>query len=169
MGWARASWPVSGLVLEVQVLPKISVRAQIIKNGLNRVQNRRFGLKTWDERGNGKHIHDSALAAWANAVKASAVVSASSSSLDAAVATCILHADVAAAACLLWLLLVLLLLTLMVMTVVAVAMITSRAHCCAARSSDPSASPWGSKDLQGHRQRCALRHLMRCSSLFVKC
>ena len=102
------------------------------------------GLKTWDERGNGKHIHDSALAASANAFKASSVVSASSSSLDAAVATCILHADVAAAACLLWLLLVLLLLTLMVMTVVAVAMITSRAHCCAARSSDPSASPWGS-------------------------
>ena len=68
-------------------------------------------MKTWDERGNGKHIHDSALAAWANAVKASSVVSASSSSLDAAVATCILHADVAAAACLLQLLLVLLLLT----------------------------------------------------------
>ena len=70
-------------------------------------------LKTWDERGNGKHIHDSALAAWANAFKASSVVSASSSSLDAAVATSILHADVAAAACLLQLLLVLLLVTLM--------------------------------------------------------
>ena len=85
-------------------------------------------------------MHDSALAAWANAVEASAVVSASSSSLDAAVAACILHADVSA----LWLLLVLLLLTLMVMTVVAVAMITSRAHSCAARNCDPSASPWGS-------------------------
>ena len=126
-------------------------------------------LKTWDERGNGKHIHDSALAAWANAFKASSAVSASSSSLDAAVAACILHADVAAAASLLLLLLVLLLLTLMVMTLVAVAMVTSRAHSCAARSCDPSASPWGSKDLQGHRQRCAVRHLMRCSTLFVKC
>ena len=90
------------------------------------------------------YANDNALAASANAVKASSVVSATSSSLDAAVAACILHADVAAAACLLWLLLVLLLLTLMVMTVVAVAMITSRAHSCAARSSDPSASPWGS-------------------------
>ena len=76
------------------------------------------------------YANDNALAASANAVKAS-VVSATSSSLDAAVATCILHADVAAAACLLWLLLVLLLLTLMVMTVVAVAMITSWARCCA--------------------------------------
>ena len=62
------------------------------------VSRERHGLKTWDERGNGKHIHDSALAAWANAFKASSVVSASSSSLDAAVAACILHADVAAAA-----------------------------------------------------------------------
>ena len=113
------------------------------------------------------YANDNALAASDNADKTSSVVSASSSSLDAAVADCILHADVAAAY-LLWLLLVLLLLTLMVMTVVAVAMITSRAHRCAARSSDPSASPWGSKDLQGHRQRCAVRHLMRCSSLFVK-
>ena len=43
---ARASRPVPGLVLEVQVPPKMSVRAQIIKNGPNRVQNRRFGLKT---------------------------------------------------------------------------------------------------------------------------
>ena len=42
---ARASRPVPGLVLEVQVTPKMSVRAQIIKNGPNRVQNRRFGLK----------------------------------------------------------------------------------------------------------------------------
>ena len=115
------------------------------------------------------YANDNALAAGANAVKASSVVSATSSSLDAAVAACILHADVSAAACLLWLLLVLLLLTLMVMTVVAVSMITSRAHSCAARSCDPSASPWGSKALQGHRQRCAVRHSMRCSSLFVKC
>ena len=147
-------------------------------SSLEGVSRERHCMKTWDERGHGKHIHDSALAAWANAVKASSVVSASSSSLDAAVAAFILHADVAAAACLLQLLLVLLLLTLMMMmtttmmmmmTVVAVTMITSRAHCCAARSSDPSASPWGSKDLQGHRQRYAVRHSMRCSSLFVKC
>ena len=50
------------LVLEVQVPPKMSFRAQIIKNGPNRFQNRRFGLKTWDGRGNRKHIHDIALA-----------------------------------------------------------------------------------------------------------
>ena len=47
------------------------------------------------------YANDNALAASANAVKASSVVSATSSSLDAAVAACILHADVAAAACLL--------------------------------------------------------------------
>ena len=46
-----------------------------------------------------------------NDLKASSVVSASSSSLDAAVVTRILDADVAAGACLLQLLLVLLLLT----------------------------------------------------------
>ena len=46
---ARASPPVPGLVLEVQVPPKMSVRAQIIKNGLNEVQNRRFGLKLGPE------------------------------------------------------------------------------------------------------------------------
>ena len=57
------------------------------------------------------YANDNALAASDNADKTSSVVSASSSSLDAAVATCILHADVAAAACLLQLLLVLLLLT----------------------------------------------------------
>ena len=49
MGWARASRPVPGLVLEVQVPPKMSVRAQIIKNGPNRVQNRPFGLKLGPE------------------------------------------------------------------------------------------------------------------------
>ena len=49
MGRARASRPVPGLVLEVQVPPKMSVRAQIIKNGPNRVQNRRFGLKIGPE------------------------------------------------------------------------------------------------------------------------
>ena len=32
-------------VLKVQVPPKMSVRAQIIKNGPNRIQIRRFGLK----------------------------------------------------------------------------------------------------------------------------
>ena len=46
---ARASRPVPGLVLEVQVPPKMSVRAQIIKNGPNGVQNRRFGLKLGPE------------------------------------------------------------------------------------------------------------------------
>ena len=46
---ARASRPVPGLVLEVQVPPKMSVRAQIIKNGPNRVQNRPFGLKLGPE------------------------------------------------------------------------------------------------------------------------
>ena len=40
---------VPGLVLEVQVPPKMSVRAQIIKNGPNRVQNRPFGLKLGPE------------------------------------------------------------------------------------------------------------------------
>ena len=49
MGRARASRPVPGLVLEVQVPPKMSVRAQIIKNGPNRVQNRPFGLKLGPE------------------------------------------------------------------------------------------------------------------------
>ena len=49
MGQARASRPVLGLVLEVQVPPKMSVRAQIIKNGPNGVQNRRFGLKLGPE------------------------------------------------------------------------------------------------------------------------
>ena len=49
MGWARASPPVPGLVLKVQVPPKMSVRAQIIKNGPNRVQNRPFGLKLGPE------------------------------------------------------------------------------------------------------------------------
>ena len=49
MGRARASRPVPGLVLEVQVPPKMSVRAQIIKNGPNGVQNRRFGLKLGPE------------------------------------------------------------------------------------------------------------------------
>ena len=46
---ARASRPVPGLVLEVQVPPKMSVRAQIIKNDSNRVQNRPFGLKLGPE------------------------------------------------------------------------------------------------------------------------
>ena len=41
---ARASRPVPGLVLEVQVPPKMSVRAQLIKNDPNRIQNSRFGL-----------------------------------------------------------------------------------------------------------------------------
>ena len=45
MGQARASRPVPGLVLEVQVGPTMSVRAQIIKNDPNWVQNRPFGLK----------------------------------------------------------------------------------------------------------------------------
>ena len=49
MGRARASRPVPGLVLEVQAPPKMSVRAQIIKNGPNRVQNRPFGLKLGPE------------------------------------------------------------------------------------------------------------------------
>ena len=40
---------VPGLVLEVQVGSTMSVRAQIIKNGLNRVQNRPFGLKLGPE------------------------------------------------------------------------------------------------------------------------
>ena len=44
---------------------------------------------------------DSALAALTNDVKASSVDSAISSFLDAAVAACILHSDIAAAACLL--------------------------------------------------------------------
>ena len=42
---SAASRPVPGLVLEVQVPPKMSVRAQIMKNGSNGVQNRWFGLK----------------------------------------------------------------------------------------------------------------------------
>ena len=46
---ARASRPVPGLVLEVQVMPKMSVPAQIIKNGPNRVQNQPFGLKLGPE------------------------------------------------------------------------------------------------------------------------
>ncbi len=33
------------LVLKFQVPPKVSVRAQIIKNDPNRIQNRQFGLK----------------------------------------------------------------------------------------------------------------------------
>ena len=45
MGWAGVSWPVPGLVLEVQVGPTMSVRAQNIKNDPNWVQNRLFGLK----------------------------------------------------------------------------------------------------------------------------
>ena len=49
MAWARASWPVPGLVLEVQVGPTMSVRAQIIKNYPNWVQNRPFGLKLGPE------------------------------------------------------------------------------------------------------------------------
>ena len=49
MGRARASQPVPGLVLEVQVPPKMSVRAQIIKNVPNRIQNRWFGLKICPE------------------------------------------------------------------------------------------------------------------------
>ena len=43
---AKASRPGPGLV---QVPPKMSVRAQIIKNGPNRVQNRPFGLKLGPE------------------------------------------------------------------------------------------------------------------------
>ena len=50
------------------------------------------------------YANDNALAASANALKATSDVSATCSSLDAAVAACILHADVAAAACSLWLL-----------------------------------------------------------------
>ena len=42
----KASRPGPGLV---QVPPKMSVRAQIIKNGPNRVQNRPFGLKLGPE------------------------------------------------------------------------------------------------------------------------
>ena len=38
-----------GLVLEVQVPSKMSVRAHIIKNGPNRVQNRPFGLNLGPE------------------------------------------------------------------------------------------------------------------------
>ena len=49
MGRARASRPVPGLVLEVQVGPTMSVQAQIIENGPNRVQNRPFGLKLGPE------------------------------------------------------------------------------------------------------------------------
>ena len=40
---------VPGLVLEVQVGSTMSVRAQIIENGPNRVQNRPFGLKLGPE------------------------------------------------------------------------------------------------------------------------
>ena len=40
---------VPGLVLEVQVGPTMSVQAQVIENGPNRVQNRRFGLKLGPE------------------------------------------------------------------------------------------------------------------------
>merc|ERR1711966_616490 len=42
---ARASWPVPGLVLEVQVGPTMLVRAQNIKNDPNWIQNRPFWLK----------------------------------------------------------------------------------------------------------------------------
>ena len=38
-------WAVPGLILEVQVGSTMSVRAQIIENGPNRVQNRPFGPK----------------------------------------------------------------------------------------------------------------------------
>ena len=40
--WSQGLQPVPGLV---QVQPQMSVRAQIIKNGLKRIQNRRFGVK----------------------------------------------------------------------------------------------------------------------------
>ncbi len=49
MGRARASRPVLGLVPEVQVGPTMSVRAEIIKNDPNRVQNQRLGLKIGPE------------------------------------------------------------------------------------------------------------------------
>ena len=49
MGRARAYRPVPGLVLEVQVPPQMSVRAQIIKNAPKWVQNRPFGLKLGPE------------------------------------------------------------------------------------------------------------------------
>merc|ERR1711966_391693 len=49
--WDQArDWPGGpGLVLEVQVGPTMSVRAQNIKNDPNRIQNRPFGLKIGPE------------------------------------------------------------------------------------------------------------------------
>ena len=45
MGWTKASRPVPGPILEVQVRPKMSVRGQITQNGSDRAQHRRFGLR----------------------------------------------------------------------------------------------------------------------------
>ena len=49
MGRARASRQGPGLVLEVQVPPQMLGRTQIIKNDLNRIQTRPFGLKLGPE------------------------------------------------------------------------------------------------------------------------
>ena len=45
---------VPGLVLEVQVLPTMSVRPQIIENGSKWVENRRFGLKIGPNESHGR-------------------------------------------------------------------------------------------------------------------
>ena len=67
-------------------------------------------------------------------------------SVIAAVAACISDTCVSCPSPLLWLKPLLLTMKLM-MVVLALVLMTSRAHSCAARSCDPSVSPWGSKEI----------------------
>ena len=96
-------------------------------------------MKTWDERGNGKHIHDIALACVLMLLLPLLLSLLFVASAITAVAACISDTCVSCPSPLLWLKSLLLAMKL-VMAVVALVMMTSRAHSCAARSCDPSAS-----------------------------
>ena len=102
--------------------------------------------ENWDERGNGKHIHDIALACVLMLLLPLLLSLLFVASAITAVAACISDTWVSCPSPLLWLKSLLLTMKL-VMAAVALVMMTSRAHSCAARSCDPSVTPWGSKDI----------------------
>ena len=108
-------------------------------------------MKTWDERGNGKHIHDIALACVLMLLLPLLLSLLVVASAITAVAACISDICVSCPSPLLWLKSLLLAMKL-VMAVDALVMMTSRAHSCAARSCNPSVSPWGSKDIDRDTQ-----------------
>ena len=108
-------------------------------------------METWDERGNGKHIHEIALACVLMLLLPLFLSLLPVASAIAAVAACISDTCVSCPSRLLLLKSLLLTMKLM-MVVLALVLMTSRAHSCAARSCDPSVSPWGSKEITRDHQ-----------------